>query len=64
VIFARLNTPAHDVLARLEDSPPKPYLTELSVDDAVATALRLRQERCAKAAALQNANCSRTNRHS
>ena len=45
LIFARLKSPAHDVLALLEASQPKPYLTELSVDDAVATALRLRQER-------------------
>ena len=45
LIFARLKSPAHDVLALLEASQPKPYLTELSADDAVATALRLRQER-------------------
>ena len=28
-----------------EGGPPEAYLTELSVDDAVAVALRLRQER-------------------
>lgn len=61
LIFARLKTRAHDVLTRLELSPPKPYLTELSVDDAVASALRLRQERGANVAELQNAARPRTN---
>lgn len=43
LIFARLKRPVNDALARLlTHNPPMPYLTELSVDDAVAAALRLR----------------------
>jgi hypothetical protein len=50
LIFARLKRPAYDVLARLLNGErPRPYLTELSVDDAVAAALRLRHERGAPA---------------
>ena len=46
LIFARLKPPVYDVLARLpECNSPKPYLTELSVDDATATAFRLRKKR-------------------
>ena len=43
LIFARLKRPVNDALARLlTHNPLMPYLTELSVDDAVAAALRLR----------------------
>jgi MFS superfamily sulfate permease-like transporter len=46
LIFARVKPLVHDALARLsEGGAPKPYLSELSVDDAVATALRLRRDR-------------------
>ena len=46
LVFARLKSPVHAALVRLAaGDPPEAYLTELSVDDAVAAALRLRQER-------------------
>lgn len=43
LIFARLKRPVREVLERaLGSTWPAPYLTELSVDEAVAAALRLR----------------------
>jgi MFS superfamily sulfate permease-like transporter len=46
LVFARLKSPVHAALVRLAaGDPPEAYLTELSVDDAVAAALRLREER-------------------
>lgn len=43
LIFARLKRPVYEVLDRaLDGARPAPYLTELSVDEAVAAALRLR----------------------
>lgn len=45
LIFARLKQPVYIVLVNLfEELPHRPYLTELSVDDAVLSANRLRQE--------------------
>ena len=45
LIFARLKQPVYVVLVNLfEELPHRPYLTELSVDDAVLSANCLRQE--------------------
>lgn len=45
LIFARLKQPVYAALVNLfKELPHRPYLTELSVDDAVQSAIRLRQE--------------------